>query len=231
MENFLRLKGLRPGAFDSHECHKIKRKKLKVCVARARFHLSLARLGKTSLHKKERDLLAEELYQARRRRNKLVNKLNNYPIPDEPSGNFSAPNHLFLFDSTQGREEPLYQRLAEFLRIERRRLPALAGSYRSKWSRGAANSTHAHPEARAEDFAIDLCLSKFDFVRKELLPISHTLGRWLLDYLIPASLARDDVVIPDVTAFREIVGTYLTDPCDNGLVRNDTDGEYYRRST
>lgn len=185
-----------------------------------------ARLGKTPMQKEERDLLAEELYQARRRRNEPTDKLKGYPIPDNPGSDFGVPNQIFLFDSTQGKEEYLYQELAEFVRIDRNQLPALEGNYHSRWSKDSSN--HTHPSKKAGDFAFDVCLPEFDFIRKEILPISYTPGRWLLDYFIPASLERDDITIPNVTAFREIVQTYLTDPCDDALVRNETDGEYYR---
>ncbi len=219
--DFLRPKLLKLGDSDNHSCHK-----LRLCSARSRFHLSLARLGKTPMQKEERDFLAQELYQARRRRNEPADKLKNYPIPDNPGSDFGVPNQIFLFDSTQGKEEYLYQALAEFVRIDRNRLPTLEGNYHSRWSRNSSNSTH--PNKKAGDFALDLCLPEFDFIRKEILPVSYTLGRWLLDYFIPASLERDDVTIPNVTAFIEIVQTYLTDPCDDALVRNNTDGEYYR---
>ena len=213
---------LRPGADDSYVCHN----KMKLCSARGRFYLPLARLGKTALQKDERGLLAEELYQARRRRNEPSDKLRNFPLPDNPASNIGIPNQIFLFDSTQGKEEYLYEQLAEFVRIDRNRLPSLEGNYHSRWSRDSSNSTH--PSKKAGDFALDLCLPEFDFIRKELLPISYTLGRWLLDFFVPASVERDDITIPNLTAFREIVQTYLKDPCDNGMVRNEINGEYDR---
>ena len=74
---------------------------------------------------------------------------------------------------------------------------------------------------------MDICLPEYDHVRKELLPISYTLGEWLLKYLIPASHQREDLVIPNVTAFESIAQGFKADPCEGRLVRNEADGEYY----
>jgi len=59
------------------------------------------------------------------------------------------------------------------------------------------------------------------------MPISYVLGTWLLQYMIPASYERDDLVIPNAQSFATIVEGFLKDPCDDRLVRNEEDGEYY----
>ena len=212
--DFLGPKRLQSGDRDTYECPR----KERFCISRSRFYLPLARLGKTPLQKEERDLLAEEMYQARRRRHDTIDTLKKYPIPKTISSGFGVPNKVFLFDSTQGRKEYLYKELAGFVGIDYERLPPIKSTYKSKWSR-----------TQDTNVAIDICLPEFDIIRKELMPIAHTLGRWLLDYFIPASLVREDITIPNVTAFREIVEGYLRDPCDDVLVRNATDGEYYHR--
>lgn len=221
--DFLGPKRLQSGDPDSYECPR----KQHFCIPSSRFHLLLASLGKTPLQKEERDLLSEEMYQARRRRNDTIDTLKKFPIPETVTSGFGVPNKIFLFDSTQGREEYLYKELAGFVGIDYERLPPIKSVYKSTWS---GNATATEDTRRDKDhFAIDICLPEFDIIRKELMPIAHTLGRWLLDYFIPASLVREDITIPNVTAFREIAEGYLRDPCDDALVRNATDGEYYHR--
>lgn len=87
-------------------------------------------------------------------------------------------------------------------------------------------SKHDLWKDKGQEHLLDIRLPQFDYVRKELLPISYTLGQWLTNYLIPASHQRDDLVIPNSAAFESIATGFLMDPCDR-LVRNDTDGEYY----
>lgn len=237
LEDFVHQKALSPGGPDNHQCGKDQL----LCAARARFYLSLARLGKTPLGRAERDLLAAELYQAKRRGGDASPTLRDFPIPEDTGdGKFGVPNKVFLFDSSQGKGEYLYQELARFVEIDRDRLPRVEQVYSTTWS--GANATAAFDKnlttttgdatttkKSVGDFAFDICLPKFEYIRKEILPMAHTLGRWLLDYFIPASHQRDDVTIANYTAFINLVQAYLEDPCNNTLVRNKTDGEYYRR--
>jgi len=221
LEDFINKKRLSKNGTDNHKCPQ----KMSHCVARSRFHLSLASLGKTLLGPEEQDLLTSELHQSKRRMNVTLAGLHGYPIPQNTnsSSNFGVPNNVFLFDSNQGKKEYLYQELAQFVKIDRGRLPAIDEVYSTTWS---GNGLEKESDT---NFVFDICLPQWEHVRKELLPISYTFGKWLLDYFIPASYQRDDVTIPNATAFVEIVQTYLQDPCNNTLVRNETDGEYYRR--
>jgi len=223
LEDFINEKKLKKNGRDSHQCDN-----QLVCVARSRFYLSLARLGKTLLGPDERHLLTTELYQSKRRMNVTSKKLNSFPIQsttNNTSGDkmIGVQNNVFLFDSNQGKNEYLYQELAQFLKIDFDKLPSIDAVYKTKWS---GNNKTSENEDR---LVFDICLPQYEHVRKELMPISYTLGRWLLDYFIPASYTRNDVTIPNVTAFKEIVHGYLQDPCNNTLVRNVTDGEYYRQ--
>jgi hypothetical protein len=190
------------------------------CVARSRFHLSLAKLGKTPLDLHERDLLQSELYQAKRRRNDTSTTLRNYPIGDDRE-KIGVPNNVFLFESTQGKNEYFYEELAKFLRIDRARFPPL--NYKS----GSGLNMKQNQIFQRKEETFDICLPEFDYVRKELLPISYTLKEWLLRYLVPSSHQRNDLVIPNVTAFVDIVDDFGKDPCNDRLVRNENDGEYY----
>ena len=142
---------------------------------------------------------------------------------------FGVPNNIFLFDSSQGKKEYFYQELAHFVQINRDQLPPLDSiSYISKWSGNGSNNQTESRKAK-NNFHFDICLPKHDHIRKEMMPISYTLGRWLLDYFIPASYLRDDITIPNIVAFSESAQSYLKDPC-NALMRNAVDGEYYPRS-
>ena len=216
MADFVRTDRLLETSKDNHKCIK----RVGTCVARSRFHLSLARMGKTPLDLNERDLLRSEVYQAKRRRNDTSTHLKEYPIGNDPQ-KIGIPNKVFVFESTQGKNEYFYEELAKFVRIDRAQLPEI--NYRS--GSGLNNNKKQIEQSEKETF--DICLPEFDYVRKELLPIAYTLKEWLLRYLIPASLQRDDLVIPNVTHFAEIVESFGRDPCSDRLVRNKNDGEYY----
>jgi len=218
MADFVRTDRLLETSKDNHKC--IKRVNYNICVARSRFHLSLARMGKTPLDLNERDLLQSEVYQAKRRRNDTSTHLKEYPIGNDPQ-KIGIPNKVFVFESTQGKNEYFYEELAKFVRIDRAQLPEI--NYRS----GSGLNSNKKQIEQSEKETFDICLPEFDYVRKELLPIAYTLKEWLLRYLIPASLQRDDLVIPNVTHFAEIVESFGRDPCSDRLVRNENDGEYY----
>ena len=200
---------------DNHEC---RRAKDRVCVARSRFHLSLARLGKTPLDKLERDLLESELYQAKRRRNDTSRVLRKYPVKVKEKG---VPNRVFLFESSQGKEEYFYKELAQFVNIDRSLLPPI------DFNIGNGLNKKRLQKLQSKEELFDICLPKFDYVRKEIMPISYVLGTWILRYLLPASSKRNDLVIPNPKSFVTIIESFLKDPCDNRLVRNEVDGEYY----
>eukprot|EP00531_Pseudo-nitzschia_arenysensis_P019158 CAMPEP_0116121522 /NCGR_PEP_ID=MMETSP0329-20121206/3741_1 /TAXON_ID=697910 /ORGANISM="Pseudo-nitzschia arenysensis, Strain B593" /LENGTH=320 /DNA_ID=CAMNT_0003615339 /DNA_START=517 /DNA_END=1479 /DNA_ORIENTATION=- len=205
--------------------HLCPHRKMKVCAARARFHLSLARLGKTPLDNDEIELLQSEIRQSQIRFNDTSTNTKAYPFA---GGNDKAgvPNNVFLFESSQGKHEYFYQELANFVRIDRDTLPRLDNStYRS--GNGLNNQRISDLHAQDAENTFDICSPQWDDVRKELLPMSYTLGQWLLNYLIPESRKRDDLLVPNVTAFESIVKTFGRDPCQDRLVRNETDGEYY----
>jgi len=230
--------------WDNHLCHG--GKKILFCVARSRFYLPLAHMGKTPLTLRERELLESELFQSKRRKGDFTTTLQNRKRPktrpiipkhDNDNNNTESsvttgsssvaiPNHVFVFESSQGREEYFYQELANFVQIDRSKLPPLNKDiYRKGNGLNTQILSQYQNESREELF--DICQSKYDYIRKELLPIAHTLGEWLLKYLLPASLQREDLTIPNGTAFAQIVQGFGMDPCNGTLIRNDSDGEYY----
>jgi len=216
---------------DNHECNK----GAKVCSARSRFYLSLAKLGKTALDEDEIALLSSELFQARARLNNdasgtvsSFSQLDNPPtfLKNASLQSVGVPNDVFLFESSQGRDEYFYEDIAGFLGIERSLLPPLNNdTYKS--GNGLNSKKATERQDNVEIF--NICLPEFDYVRKELMPIAYTLQQWLLKYLIPAARKRDDLVIPGIDTFETIVAeTFGSDPCtERPLVRNETDGEYY----
>ena len=109
IDEFVNKKRLENKMSDNHKC---KHAQL-VCVARSPFHLSLARLGKTLLGPEERDLLSAELYQSQRRFNNTSAKLNKFPTPMNNTNTsiFGIPNNIFLFDSSQGKEDTFMKNL------------------------------------------------------------------------------------------------------------------------
>lgn len=212
---------LRDDNVDGFKCRKAKGSAL--CVARGRFHLSLVRLGKTPLDSGELKLLKSELFQAKRRRNNTSPILYRFPLDDD-SHNIGVPNNVFLYESSQGKEEYFYQDLADFVGIDRSRLPPLdKKTHRTGIGLNDEKNTKLLKKA---DKTFDICSAEYDFLRQELLPISYTLREWLLRYMIPASKHRKDLVIPNTDTFVNIIERFGEDPCDR-LVRSDADGEYY----
>jgi len=143
---------------------------------------------------------------------------------DDPS--ITIPNHILLYESSQPQEEYFWQSLSEFIRINRTDLPT---SENMAWTMGKGlntNDTTKIEKMKEIQKAFDICDAKYDYLRQELMPIAYTLQQWLNLYFIPASKVRDDVTIPNVEKFEEIVEAYQRDPC-NRLIRNQTDGEYY----
>jgi len=210
------------------------------CVARSRFHIALSMLGKTPRHPDEINLLNSEILQAKRRNNETTplakhnldrrdslssRQQHSINAMDDPS--ITIPNHILLYESSQPREEYFWQSLSEFIRINRTDLPPTDN--RTAWTMGKGlNTNDVTRLEKMQDIqkAFDICDAQYDYVRQELMPIAYTLQQWLHRYFIPASKVRDDVTIPNVEKFEEIVEAYQRDPC-NRLIRDPTDGEYY----
>lgn len=174
-------------------------------------------MGKTARDKEEQDLLVSEILQSKKRMND--NSTTLFPIQLEEK---KIPNHVFLYESSQPQEEYFWQSLSEFVRVNRTDLPEDQG-YRMG---NGLNTDDAKQLEQQKKNLFDICDPKYDYFRQELMPIAYTMQKWLRTYFIPASKVRDDVVIPNVDKFEEIVETFARDPC-NRLIRNDTDGEYY----
>ena len=178
----------RSSACDSYGCSG----KLLVCVARSRFHLPLARMGKTVRDKEEQDLLISEILQTKKRMNDT--SITLFPIQLEEK---EILNPVFLYESSQPQEEYFWQSLSEFVRINRTDLPEDQG-YRMG---NGLNTDNKEILKQQKEILFDICEPKYDYVRQELMPIAYTLQKWLRTYFIPASKSRDDVFIPNVYVF------------------------------
>jgi hypothetical protein len=93
-------RGLRRGRPKCSSCRLSCPNRQLYCLGRARFHLALARLGKTPLSDEERQLLA----------------------PHDVDGgkfllNFNITNPIFLYDQTELREGYLWEELSEYLGV------------------------------------------------------------------------------------------------------------------
>ncbi|KAG7364413.1 hypothetical protein IV203_037615 [Nitzschia inconspicua] len=92
--------GMRRGNNTCSQCRGSCPKRQLYCLGRARFHLPLARLGKTALSEDERQLLA--------------------PLDIDGGKNlisFNISNSVFLFDQTELRQGYLWKSLAQFLGV------------------------------------------------------------------------------------------------------------------
>jgi hypothetical protein len=73
-----------------------------LCLARTRFHVALAQLGKTNLTKEERQWLAP----------------NDFDGGDKIIS-LDIPNEIFIYDLTQLEEDSIWEDLAAFLRVSK----------------------------------------------------------------------------------------------------------------
>jgi hypothetical protein len=73
-----------------------------LCLARSRFHLALAQMGKTNLTNQERQWLAPNDFDGG---NKIIS--------------LDITNQIFVYDLTQLKEETLWEELASFLRVSK----------------------------------------------------------------------------------------------------------------
>jgi hypothetical protein len=94
------VKGLRRGKNECVRCRGSCPNRQLYCLGRARFHLPLARLGKTSLSEEERQFLA----------------------PNDVDGgkflvNFNISNPIFLYDQMELREDYLWKELSHYLGV------------------------------------------------------------------------------------------------------------------
>ena len=117
-------------------------------------------------------------------------------------------NPVFVYEQKELRKQYVWNELASYLGVT------------DPLKRDKRENSHGNNRTHVADF----CDDEFDEFRANLMPIAYNVSVWLVDYLIPTSRVREDVTIPKVKKFAEIVESYKVDPCKK-LKRLD-DGTY-----
>ncbi|GFH47283.1 hypothetical protein CTEN210_03758 [Chaetoceros tenuissimus] len=166
------------------------------CMHRSRFHLGLARLGKTSLSDEERKYLA---------------------VDDEDGGNAvkndQVKNPVFLYDDLELTGEYFWESLAKYLGVDH--IPHDLQQLKE--------SRLDHDKELANVNSLDFCKNEYDDLRARLLSYSYEMATWLQLYWVPLASdeSRADVAVADPTVFNGLLEEYKKDPC-NKLVRSKT---------
>ncbi|GFH47281.1 hypothetical protein CTEN210_03756 [Chaetoceros tenuissimus] len=164
------------------------------CMHRSRFHLGLARLGKTSLSDEERKYLA---------------------VDDEDGGNAvkndQVKNPVFLYDDLELTGEYFWESLAKYLGVDH--IPHDLQQLKE--------SRLDHDKELANVNSLDFCKNEYDDLRARLLSYSYEMATWLQLYWVPLASdeSRADVAVADPTVFNGLLEEYKKDPC-NKLVRS-----------
>lgn len=170
------------------------------CVARARFHLILAYLGKTPLNETERALLA----------------------PHDGDGgehiqSQNVRNTIFLYDQTELSKDDLWESLARLLHYPNGTIPH--DSYHSSHGKKRDFETHT----------INICDAKYDDFRIVMMPYAYEMSRWFCEYFVVApgvivanvtrfcSIVRDYANDPCGRLVRLENGTYIVRRSDDEL--------------
>jgi hypothetical protein len=162
-----------------------KRQSQGVCGPRARYYLSLVRLGKTN-YSTEREAFSQTEWE--------------HLLEDKP---MRSPNPVFLYDTQQlADNDP--KRKARF----RRDIEAYLGlstplDDNPHYSPGKILNATEQAERDAEK--IDICLDKYAELRQTLLKNSQH----------AAHLQAPDVYVSDMEYFLEILDSYTRDPCQD----------------
>lgn len=166
------------------------------CMHRSRFHLGLARLGKTSLSDEERKYLA---------------------VDDEDGGNEvkndQVKNPVFLYDDLELTSEYFWESLAKYLGVDE--IPHDLQQLKE--------SRLDHDKELANVKSLDFCKTEYDDLRSRMLSYSYEMAMWLQLYWIPLASdeSRTDVAVANPSVFNALLQEYKKDPC-NKLVRSKT---------
>lgn len=162
------------------------------CVARSRFHLVLANLGKTPLDSAERALLA--------------------PNDGDGGDNIKSQdirNTIFLYEQTELDQEDVWQTLARLLQYPHATIP-----------HDQRHSSHGK-KRDYETNTIDICNPKFDAFRGIMMPYAYEMSIWFCDYFLKSpdvvvanrtrfcSIVKDYVNDPCQRLVRLGNGTYI----------------------
>lgn len=169
------------------------------CLARARFHIALARLGKTPLSDDELQWLAPT-------------DADGGENVREIAARSPVPNRVFLYEKNQLDGDPqFWNGLGKYLGVSHIPNKVYKGS---KGKRLSEN---------------EICDPFYDYFRAELMKTSYDLAMWLQRYFLPLARDpnRTDVIVANdnVDLIEKHVETYKLDPC-NRLVRDSESGLY-----
>eukprot|EP00536_Pseudo-nitzschia_multiseries_P014743 jgi/Psemu1/215807/e_gw1.762.18.1 len=216
-----------PDVFPNERCYGECRCNAPLCLHRTRFHLPLAKLGKTPLTKEERSWLA---------------------AGDDDGGehlvNARVPNPVFLYDQTQ-----MMQTQTQMMQTQTQMMQTqtqMTNNNSSYWDDLAAflgvsevpNEDYYAAHGRSSQFGgtksettrnrKSLCVERLDYFRSRIMGYSYELAVWIQEYWLPvaADPQRPDVVVAgSIDEFWKLAETYKEDPCGR-LVRRESDGIY-----
>lgn len=155
-----------------------------VCFAKTRLHLPLARIGKTLLDDKERELLA----------------------PDDKDGGHKLTNHhiknpIFLYDTSQLNHDYMWDELAKTLKVPEIPHDIHEGSNEA---RSPSEDRINICDAEYDDFR--------SWIMPHAYNMSIWICEYLVP--VAKNETRDDVIIANPDRFCEIVRKYGEDPCN-----------------
>jgi hypothetical protein len=153
--------------------------------------VELATLGKTNMSS------PEELEMIRR----YPKQLRQLPPP--------FPNKIFLFttdqlsDTNETRTQLFAEDVQQFIGFRDKLPPMLHVKPGKKW-----NDT---VQALKDSKKINICDSEYDALRKVLMDIARPASVWIRKYFMES----DQVVVSSPDYFKEILETWMHDPCDS----------------
>lgn len=128
------------------------------CVARSRFHLALAAIGKTPLNETERALLAA----------------NDPDGGDHFHVKEKIRNTIFLYEQTELKEDDVWESLARLLHYPQRTIPH--DKYHSSHGKRRDNNTNT----------INICDEQYDKLRMLMMPYAWEMSQWICAYFVPS---------------------------------------------
>lgn len=167
------------------------------CVHRARFHVGLAKMGKTPLSDSERELLAA-----------MDEDGGSNIVSDE------IQNDIFLYDETELTSDYAWEELADFLGVGE--IPHKIDHLIRIQKRADINNV----------VTLDFCEEKYNNLRAMLMSYSYELGEWLEKYFLPVAndVSRPDVRMAHPKEFENVIKSYKSDPC--GTLVRDKHGNF-----
>ena len=150
------------------------------CVARSKFYLPLASLGKTPMSQKEIDFLLSNDY----KNDKNILKTKQY-----------IKNPILLYEQQQPSTDYFWNDVSKYLYINRSSLPHMNDvDYTSNsQNKSTINSSLTKYEIQKSQYRkFNICLKERDPLRKHLMPISYNIYYWLMEYFIPASKLNEN---------------------------------------